>query len=156
MIKKAYAAGAVLAGLALAGCGSSAKPAAPGFVQELKAPPATVPADYTAVAAIVHQLQGVASCTANGPQSEICTLVTAGMNTAEISNIRPFQVKVFGSPADTKAYLSYVHGANVTYANDGSAVRQVLTGPHWVAAPQTDVSNLAATLKPYLGGTITQ
>lgn len=142
--------------LALTACGSSSQPAAPGFVQELKAPPASVPADYTNVAAIVHQLQGVASCVSNGPQSEICTLVTSGMNTAEIATIRPFQVKVFGSVTDTQAYLKYLHGVNVTYAADGSEVREALTGPHWVAAPQTEATGLAARLKPYLGGTITQ
>ena len=150
------AVGAAGSVLALAACGSSPTPATPGFVQELKAPPATVPADYTSVAAITHQLQGVATCTANGPMSAICTLVTAEMNTAEISNVRPFQVKVFGTPAQTEAYLGYVRGLNVTYAKDGSAVRQALTGPHWVVTPQTESTGLTAGLKPYLGGTLTQ
>ncbi|MGH3743397.1 MAG: hypothetical protein ACRDTP_00870 [Mycobacteriales bacterium] len=156
MIKKAYAAGIALAAVALAGCGSSSPPAAPDFVQQLKAPPATVPPDYTSVAAIVHQLEGVATCTPNGPQSEVCTLVTSAMNSAEIATVKPFQVKVFATPDATQAYLRYVHGVNVTYAKDGSPVRRALTGPHWVVTPQSESADIAARLKPYLGGTITQ
>ena len=34
--------------------------------------------------------------------------------------------------------------------------RQALTGPHWVATPQTDAAGLAGRLKPYLGGTVFQ
>lgn len=155
MIKTGCAVGTAALALVLTACGSSSQPAAPGSVQELKAPPASVPADYTSVAAIVHQLQGVATCVSNGPQSDICTLVTAAMNTAEIATVKPFQVKVFRSVADTQAYLTYLRGVNATYAQDGSPVRQALTGPHWVATPQTEADGLAARLKPYLGGTIT-
>lgn len=156
MIKTVGAIGAAGAVLALAACGSSSQPAAPGFVQELKAPPATIPGDYTSVGAMTRQLQGVASCTENGPMSAICTLVTAEMNTAQISSVRPFQMKVFGTPKQTQAYLTYVHGLNVTYAKDGSEVREALTGPHWVVTPQTEATGIVARLRPYLGGTVTQ
>ncbi|HEX7354763.1 MAG TPA: hypothetical protein VF288_08010 [Mycobacteriales bacterium] len=154
MIKKAFAVAAVAA--TLVGCGGSSTPAAPHDGQQLAPPPATVPPDYTSVAALVAQLKGVATCSPNGPQSEVCTLVTATVNSAQIATVQPFQVKVFATAAETQAYLTYVHGANVTYAQDGSPVREALTGPHWVLMPQVASADLAARLRPYLGGTIFQ
>lgn len=157
VIKKAYAVGVALtAAAALAGCGSASHPPPPGAEHELTPPPATVPPDYTTVDGIVRQLQGVATCSPNGPQSEVCTLVTSAQNPAEIATVQPFQVKVFGTTAGTRAYLTYVHGVNQTYAKDGSAVRRALTGPHWVVTPQSESADIAARLRPYLGGTITE
>lgn len=155
-VRAVCAAGAVLSVVALGGCGGSSHHAAPAADRTLPPPPATVPADYTTVAALVRQLAGVAHCTPNGPQSAVCTLVTTTTNTAQIVTASPFQAKVFATPAQATAYLAYVHGANLTYAKDGSPVRQALTGPHWVVTPQVDITGLAQRLRPYLGGTITQ
>ncbi len=152
-------AGCLLAGLLLGGaaaCGGSssikAEPAAGG--QSLPAAPASIPADFTTVAQIEAQLRGVANCTANGPMSAICTLLTTTTNTAQIATITPFQVKVFKTTAELQSYLAYVKGANAAYAGTGSAERQYLVGGHWIVTPQVDTSGLVQIVSTYLGGTL--
>lgn len=145
----ALAAGA----LALAGCGSSSS-GPPATANTLPAPPASIPPDYTSIGALVQQLHGVAICNPDGPQSDLCTFVTAETNTTQVADVQPFEVKVFATPAATQAYLVYVHGANETYRQNGDPVRQALTGPHWVALPQGGFPDLASRLRPYLGGSI--
>lgn len=143
------------AALALAGCGSSAaRP--PATARTLPAPPASVPPDYTSVAALVRELDGVAICNPDGPQSELCSFVTAETNTTQVADVQPFEVKVFATPEATQAYLAYIHGVNETYRQDGNPEREALTGPHWVAFPQGEFPDLAARLQPYLGGTVTR
>lgn len=151
----AYLGGVVLAALALTACGSDSRSvptarAAPTLV----APPATIPADYRTLGAILAPLKGVAQCSKNGPASAVCSLVTTTTNAGQISIIRPFQVKVFTSTQAVATYVTLVKQTNVTRAGTDSAVRQALVGPHWVVIPQTTTADLLATVKQYLGGSI--
>lgn len=143
------------AGLTLTACGSDTRStptatAAPA----LPPPPASIPADYRTLLALLDPLQGVAKCTSNGPASAVCSLVTTTTNASQISIIRPFQVKVFGSTQAVSGYVKMIKQTNGTRASTGSSVRAALVGPHWVVIPQTTTADLLTTLKTYLGGSI--
>jgi hypothetical protein len=151
--------GLALAGAALAGCGSNnvAIKTAGTNAPVLSPPPAVRPPasqDYTTLTAILAPLKGVATCNNSGPGAAVCSLLTTTTNFSQIADIRPFQVKVFTTTAATQAYVTLVEETNETRASTGTAIRNTLTGPHWVVTPQTTTAGLLTEVQAYLGGTL--
>ncbi len=150
-----YRAAALAAAAAvLAACGSqpAAVPTGGSALPSLAAARGIAPGDYTSVAALEARLRGVAICTANGPQSAICSLTTTSPNASEIASIEPFQIKVFGTLSLTRQYLTLLAATNQTRASTGTPSRASLSGPHWVATPQTTTADLMRQVQTYLGG----
>jgi hypothetical protein len=143
--------GLALAGAALAGCGSNNVAIKTAGTN---APVLSPSQDYTTLTAILAPLKGVATCNNSGPGAAVCSLLTTTTNFSQIADIRPFQVKVFTTTAATQAYVTLVEETNETRASTGTAIRNTLTGPHWVVTPQTTTAGLLTEVQAYLGGTL--
>lgn len=138
---------AALAGItaSLAACGTSAAPVGGrNGGPTLPPTPASVPSNYTSIAAMEKALDQVAFCTNQGGQVASCRL--------NIASDETFRLQIFTTAGGRAQYLAGVRADDAKTQAAGHASRGGLIGPSWALAPDVATPGLIPILKPYLGG----